>query len=109
MDQDYTQGPFRVRVYMQEKDSGNTLAHVSAVTSDVFAVKGIRVMKGKDGPFVSMPGYQTGDGKFHDICYPCTKEASSDFSAAVLHAYDQALSAQQNKIAEQLAGPSMTM
>ena len=30
-------------------------------------------------------------GNYHDICFPCTKEARQQFNDAVLNAYEQSL------------------
>lgn len=86
-----------------------------------FAVRSVKVMEGAKGLFVSMPSYKAGNGEYKDICFPCTKEARLQFDAAVLGAYQQALtqgqSARQDRRQapdltagpEQNAGPGMTM
>lgn len=56
-----------------------------------FAVRGIKVMEGTKGLFVSMPSYKAGNGEYKDICFPCTKEAKAEFDNAVISAYQQTL------------------
>lgn len=66
--------------------SGPILADASVNLNGCFAIRGIKVVDGSNGPFVSMPSYKGRDG-YKDICFPCTKE----FHQAVLDAYQQSL------------------
>lgn len=70
--------------------SGPVLADTSVNLNGCFAIRGVRVMNGSNGPFVSMPGYKGREG-YKDICFPCTKEFHQQFHQAVLDAYQQAL------------------
>lgn len=97
--------PFEVRVYLP-KTISDVLAYANVTVCGLFAVKGVRVVKGKDGPFVSMPRYKA-QGKYQDICYPCTKNARAALFESVLGAYDQAMKQQQSEITSQLASPQM--
>lgn len=54
-----------------------------------FIVKGLRVMDGKNGLFVSMPRQQGDDGKWYNAAYPATKELQQELSEAVLKAYKE--------------------
>ena len=75
---------FDVRVY-PVKDSKYTLANASVDINGVFAIRS------EKGPFVAMPQYKDSHGDYHDICFPCTKEARQQFNDAVLNAYEQSL------------------
>ena len=91
------------------KTQGNVLANATANLNGQFAVRGIRVMNGKNGPYVAMPDYKSGD---KDICFPCTKEFKQEFDQSVLDAYQQALTQLPQRQQEQAApgmGMSMTM
>ncbi len=66
-----------------------------------FAVRGIKVMEGTKGLFVSMPSYKAGNGEYKDICFPCTKEAKAEFDNAVISAYQQALTQGQTTAKQQ--------
>jgi stage V sporulation protein G len=70
--------------------SGNRLATASVNINGQFAIRGVKVMSGQNGTFVSMPSYKTADG-YHDYCFPCTKEAKVEFDRAVIGAYQQAI------------------
>ena len=66
------------------------LADTSVSLNGCFAIRGVKVVDGSNGPFVSMPSYKGRDG-YKDICFPCTKEFHEQLHQAVLDAYQQAL------------------
>ena len=70
--------------------NGNVLANASVTLNGCFAIRGIRVVNGESGLFVSMPSYKGRDG-YKDICFPCTKEFHQQFNDTVVAAYQQAL------------------
>ncbi|USF28532.1 Putative septation protein SpoVG [Firmicutes bacterium ASF500] len=70
--------------------SGPVLADASVNLNGCFAIRGVKVVEGSNGPFVSMPSYKGRDG-YKDICFPCTKEFHQQFHQAVLDAYQQTL------------------
>lgn len=88
------------------KSSGSTLATASVDLNGVFAIRGVKVMKGSKGPFVSMPGYKTQNG-YKDICFPCTKEFRAQFNDAVLNAYRRELVQVQGLQQEKSTSPVM--
>ena len=90
------------------KTQGSVLANATANLNGCFAIRGIRVMDGKNGPYVAMPDYKSGDG-YKDICFPCTKEFKQAFDQVVLGAYQQELSMLQQRQQEQPAAPAMGM
>lgn len=48
-------------------DAGNMLAFVDVVINEAIVIRGIRVLRGKDGvPFVSMPQEQGKDNKWYE-------------------------------------------
>ena len=70
--------------------SGNVLANASVTLNGCFAIRGVKVIGGENGPFVSMPSYKGRDG-YKDVCFPCTKEFRQQFQQTVLDAYQQTL------------------
>ena len=92
--------------------SGSVLANASVTLNGCFAVRGIKVINGENGPFVSMPSYKGRDG-YKDVCFPCTREFHQQFSDTVVAAYRQELSQlpqrQQEAPLEQEAPPAPTM
>jgi stage V sporulation protein G len=55
----------------------------------VFIVKGLKVVEGKKGLFVSMPSAKGKDGKWYDTAYPLTGEFRESLNEVVLEAYEQ--------------------
>ncbi len=52
-------------------------------------VKGLRIVDGSNGLFVSMPQHQGKDGKWYSTVYPTTKEIQKQLSDLVLAAYQE--------------------
>ena len=50
-------------------------------------IKGLRIMDGQNGLFVSMPRHQGKDGRWYNTVYPVTKEMHQELSELVLTAY----------------------
>jgi stage V sporulation protein G len=85
---------------------GSLRANASVNIYGDFAVRGVKVMEGTKGLFVSMPSYKAGNGEYKDICFPCTKEAKAEFDHAVISAYQQTLTQSQSAATQQEAsGP----
>ena len=91
---------------------GSVLANASVTLNGCFAVRGVKVINGENGPFVSMPSYKGRDG-YKDVCFPCTKEFHQQFNDTVVAAYRQELSQlpqrQQEAPQEQETPPAPTM
>lgn len=73
------------RAYLSQK--GNTLGYASLTINGCFAVNGIRIMNGENGPFAAMPGRKDKDGNYRDICFPTTKELREEINSLVVDAY----------------------
>lgn len=69
-------------------DNGSQLkAFADIVIGGQFTVKGLRVVEGKRGLFVSMPSEIGKDGKWYDTFKPLNKEAIDELNRVVLEAY----------------------
>ena len=66
---------------------GTGKAFCDVVVAESFLIKGLKVVEGKNGLFVSMPRQQGKDGKWYDTVLPLTKEAKEQLSQVVLEAY----------------------
>jgi len=75
------------RIHCLEGDT-TTKAFCDLLILDTFVVKGIRVVQGKDGLFVSMPQNQGRDGKWYDTFYPISKEMRQGLQELVLESYN---------------------
>jgi stage V sporulation protein G len=75
-----------VRLNRLEGD-GTLKAFCDISLFDAFLVKGVKVVNGKKGLFVSMPQTQGKDGKWYDNFRPLNGEVRQAIQASVLEAY----------------------
>lgn len=97
------QSTFRydINIYPSKGD-GAQKAGVTVNLNDAFAIRGIRIMQGTNGLFVSMPSYKVGSD-YKDYCFPCTKESKAEFDKAILNAYQQKMEQLQTDTPQQEA------
>jgi stage V sporulation protein G len=67
--------------------TGPTKAFVDLAIEDAFIIKGIRIVEGKDGMFVSMPREEGKDGKWYHVVVPLKREIKDQIEKIVLEAY----------------------
>ncbi len=67
----------------------NLKAFADVSFAGVFIVKGIKVVEGKNGLFVSMPSEKGKDGKWYNTAHPLTKEFRESLNEVVLQAYEE--------------------
>lgn len=83
-----------VKVYPYN-GKGATVAFVtveldSPALNGVFVIKGLTLVKGKNGYFVSFPStYNKRDNKYYDIVYPTTKEDRTLINELVISEYEK--------------------
>lgn len=68
----------------------NLLARANIVLNDCLAIRGVKIVNGKHGAFISMPSYQA-NGRFVEICFPTTSEFRQHLHDSVISAYEQTL------------------
>ena len=73
--------------------NGSVKAYCDVVIGGAFLLKGLRVVEGKNGQFVSMPRQQGKDGKWWDSITILTKAAKEEINHVILAAYQQDASA----------------
>jgi len=91
-----------VKIY-RPSPKGPVLADASVTLNGCFAIRGIQIREGKNGPFVSMPSRQV-KGEYRDVCFPCTKEFKQAFDQTVLEAYQMELRQKEEPVQ---SGPVM--
>ena len=72
-------------------DAEKFKASVAVTIDDCFVIHNIKVIDGKNGLFISMPGKRNGDGKYDDICHPINSDTRKLFSDTILQAYNEAV------------------
>ena len=93
-----TPAEMEVRIFPNRGD-GPAAAFAAVTLNGCFAIRDIRILEGKNGPFVSMPSRKV-NGEYRDICFPCTKDFKQRFDQAVLGAYEQTQSQKVQKVSE---------
>ena len=90
----------RVKIQKLFRNGDSKLKAIASVNvSGAFAVHGLKVMNGEKGLFVAMPSssYKSGnETKYQEIFHPVTAESRKMLIDAVLNAYKQALTEQQD-------------
>ena len=67
--------------------TGATKAFCDISVEDALVIKGIRIVEGMDGLFVSMPREEGRDGKWYSTVIPLTREVKDEIEKLVLEAY----------------------
>ncbi|AIY90930.1 SpoVG family protein [Geoglobus acetivorans] len=76
-----------VRIY-KSKGEGAVKAYASVSLDGEFVVKGLKVIEGENGLWVSMPSRKGKDGSYQDIFHPTSREARDKIVNAVMEAYN---------------------
>ena len=76
------------RMYRFESDRA-LKAFVDIVINDAILIKGVMVMDGRKGLFVSMPREQSKDQKWYDTVRCLTQEVRDQITEVVLAAYKE--------------------
>ena len=74
------------RIHKLEGD-GPTKAFCDLLVLETLLVKGLRVVQGKEGLFLSMPQQQGKDGKWYDTVAPGSKEVRKGLEKMVIDEY----------------------
>mgnify|MGYP003167923534 CR=1 FL=1 len=89
---------FDVRI--QSIRPGESIKGTASVNiNGAFAIRGVKIIEGSNGLFVSMPSYKAGN-EYKDICFPITQECRKRLNDAVIGAYEQALTQSQSSMAK---------
>lgn len=69
------------------RDEDKLKAFVNVTFDDCFVVRGMKVIKGATGYFISMPSRKMSDGSYRDIAHPITNEFRAKVECEVLREY----------------------
>ena len=86
---------YDVRIQSQSFGDGALRGKASVSINNQFAIRKVSIMESSNGLFVSLPGFKANNGEYRDHCFPCTKESRTEFDKAVLDAYQQAITQNQ--------------
>lgn len=69
--------------------AGATKAFVDISVEDSFIIKGVRIVEGAKGLFVTMPREEAKDGKWYSTVVPLKRELKDEIERIVLEAYGE--------------------
>ena len=78
-----------IRVTLRDEERLKGFANVTF--DDAFVVRGMKIIQGNTGYFVSMPSRKRPDGSYQDIAHPINKDMRQTIEAKVLEAYEAEL------------------
>jgi len=78
-----------VKIHLRPADPLKAFANI--VIDDVFIVKNIKIIEGKNGLFIAMPSQKGKNGEFRDVAHPLNTETRNEIEKLILDAYNEAL------------------
>lgn len=78
-----------VRVTLRDEEKLKAFANVTF--DEEFVIRGLKIINGNNGYFVSMPSRKRTDGTHQDICHPINNRMREKIEKAVLAAYEDEL------------------
>ena len=81
-----------IRVTLRNEERLKGFANVTF--DHAFVVRGMKIIRGTNGLFVSMPSRRRPDGTHQDIAHPVTSEMRQQIEEQVLEAYEAELKTQ---------------
>ncbi len=73
------------------RDEDKLKAFVNVIFDDCFVVRGMKIIKGTHGYFISMPSRKMSDGAYRDIAHPITNEFRAKVESEILKEYIRVL------------------
>jgi len=83
-----------VRIILRDEEKLRGFANVTF--DDMFVIRGMKIIAGSKGFFVSMPSRKRPDGTHQDIAHPVNNDARRMVEEAVLKAYESELQSQSS-------------
>ncbi len=80
-----------VRITLREEDKLKAFASITF--DNCFVVRGLKIISGSQGYFVSMPSRRRTDGTYQDLAHPINNEMRRKIEDAVLGAFERELKA----------------
>lgn len=78
-----------VRVYPVDEEK--LKAYVTITFDSCFVVRDIKIIKGQEGLFVSMPSRKRKDGTYKDVAHPLNNDTRQNIENAILAEYEREL------------------
>ena len=73
------------------RDEDKLKAFINVTFDDCFVVRGMKIIKGATGYFISMPSRKMSDGSYRDIAHPITNSFRAKIESEILREYKRVL------------------
>jgi stage V sporulation protein G len=93
-----------VRITLRNEDKLKAFANVTF--DEEFVIRGLKIINGNNGYFVSMPSRKRSDGTHQDIAHPINNRMRQRIEEAVLSAYERELKASAGRVQASDRSPS---
>ena len=93
-----------VRITLRNEDKLKAFASITF--DDCFVVRGLKVISGAQGYFVSMPSRKRHDDTYQDIAHPINNDMRQEIEDKVLDAFEQELELSGLPTGDMYAEPS---
>ena len=90
-----------VRIMLKNEEKLKAFANITF--DNEFVVRGLKVINGSQGFFVSMPSRRKKDGTFQDLAHPITNDLRKKIEDRVLDAFENELNRQGTPLTEPAA------
>jgi len=84
-----------VRIILRDEDKLKGFANVTF--DNAFVVRGMKIIAGNNGYFISMPSRKRPDGTHQDVAHPVNNEARRLIEEKILAAYEEELKKRSNE------------
>jgi stage V sporulation protein G len=81
------------------RDEDKLKAFVNITFDDVFVVRGLKVIEGKNGLFVCMPSRKLEDGTYKDIAHPISNDFRQQLETQIIEEYRRLVAAGEPMLA----------
>ncbi|MCL2064508.1 MAG: SpoVG family protein [Candidatus Cloacimonetes bacterium] len=76
-----------VKVFLRPAEPLKAFANI--VIDDVFIIKNIKIIEGKNGLFVAMPSQKNKNGEYRDIAHPLNTDTRNEIEKLILDKYNE--------------------
>jgi stage V sporulation protein G len=84
-----------VKLTLKNKDRLRGFANITF--DEAFVIRGLKIINGNNGLFISMPSRKKQDGSFQDIAHPITAEMRKRIEDRILEVYYKEVELQNQK------------
>jgi len=79
------------------RDEDKLKAFVNVTFDYCFVVRGMKVIEGTSGLFVSMPSRKANDGTYRDVAHPINSEFRQEIEKQILAKYNEIVAGQSDQ------------